>query len=154
MSAAPASQPGSKGADADAEWVDDGTRTPIPQPPEKWLLGNLTDVDADNALSSLRNLAKLYGEIYQLRIANNLKVFVSSQRIVHAICNEDKFGKVVSGPLVEVRNFAGDGEYTELFCGCLLQVSSPPSRTSTTGRSRTISSSPRSARSQSRRCRA
>jgi cytochrome P450/NADPH-cytochrome P450 reductase len=93
-------------------WVDDGTRKPIPQPPETFMLGNLPDIDSVKSLPSIRHLAQLYGPIYQLRLGGKLMIFVSSQKLAHYLCNEDRFEKVLSSPLVQVRNFAGDGLFT------------------------------------------
>lgn len=92
-------------------WVDNGERRPIPQPPENWLLGNITDLDPVTPILSLRQLARLYGPIYQLRLIGTT-VIISSQKLVHFISNEDKFEKVLSSPLKQVRNFAGDGLFT------------------------------------------
>lgn len=84
---------------------------PIPQPKETLLLGNLLDVDLNDKMGSLCRLAALYGEIYQLKLKEYV-VFVSSQRLVHYLCNEQKFHKYISQPLKEVRAFAGDGLFT------------------------------------------
>jgi cytochrome P450/NADPH-cytochrome P450 reductase len=96
---------------ADDDWVDDGTRRPIPQPAETFLLGNIPDIDPVKSIISLRRLAKVYGGIFQLKLRNMI-VLVSTQKIVHAISDESKFEKVLSAPLFQVRNFTGDGLFT------------------------------------------
>lgn len=93
------------------EWVDDGTRTAIPQPPERLLVGNLLDIDRQEAIQSLRRLAHLYGLIFQLRLIK-LVCFASSRVIVNQLCDENKFEKMLSSALVQVRSFAGDGLFT------------------------------------------
>lgn len=85
--------------------------TPIPQPKETIFLGNLLDLDLNDKMGSLCRLAALYGEIYQLKLKEYV-VFLSSQRLVHYICNEQKYHKFISQPLKEVRAFAGDGLFT------------------------------------------
>jgi cytochrome P450/NADPH-cytochrome P450 reductase len=42
--------------------------TPIPQPPTLPIIGNLRQIDTEDPILSLINLAKQYGEIYQLSI--------------------------------------------------------------------------------------
>jgi cytochrome P450/NADPH-cytochrome P450 reductase len=84
----------------------------IPQPKETLLLGNLPDIDPTLSLLSLVRLAVIHGPIYQLKVPGNLIVIVSSQELVHEVCDEKRFEKLLSAPLVQVRNFAGDGLFT------------------------------------------
>ncbi|KAL1412178.1 Iron-sulfur assembly protein 1 [Vanrija albida] len=85
--------------------------TPIPQPKETLLLGNILDVDRHDSVGSLQRLAALYGGIYQLKLKDKI-VFVSSPSLVTELCDEARFEKYISNPLKEVRNFAGDGLFT------------------------------------------
>lgn len=85
--------------------------TPIPQPRETIFLGNLLDLDLSDRMGSLCRLAALYGEIYQLKLKDYV-VFISSQRLTHYVCNEQRYQKFLSQPLREVRAFAGDGLFT------------------------------------------
>lgn len=87
------------------------TPTPIPQPKETLLLGNLPDVDQSDSIGSLQRLAALYGPIYQLRLKDKV-VFVSSPALVGELTDESRFKKYISNALKEVRNFAGDGLFT------------------------------------------
>lgn len=85
---------------------------PIPQPPSRPLLGNLTDIDKDDAIGSITQLIRRYGEIVKLQVPNgpkNGRLFIGSQRLVHEIADQERFEKVVSGALEEVRRLAGDG---------------------------------------------
>jgi hypothetical protein len=61
------------------EVVIDGPGEPIPHPPERWLLGNLRDVDSGWFENSLTQLAKVYGPIFSLNLVNRRIVVVSSQ---------------------------------------------------------------------------
>ncbi|KAJ3032219.1 hypothetical protein HDV00_007954 [Rhizophlyctis rosea] len=85
---------------------------PIPQPPEKAIVGNLFEIDPDYGLGSLQRLATLYGPIYRLTILGNKLVIISSQELVNEACNEKNFAKDLSRPLVEIRHLAGDGLFT------------------------------------------
>ncbi|CAF1180573.1 unnamed protein product [Rotaria sp. Silwood1] len=85
---------------------------PIPQPPERFLLGNLNELDTNNFLQSLERLQKLYGSIYRLNILGRKVVVVSSQELVNAVCDESKFDKKVAEALLQIRALAGDGLFT------------------------------------------
>ena len=84
----------------------------IPQPQEKFLIGNLKELDPDNFLESLQRLQKLYGDIYLLNIFRRKIVIVSSQELVHCLCDESKFDKKVTQALLEIRPLGGDGLFT------------------------------------------
>ncbi|CAK9781809.1 cytochrome P450 family [Cutaneotrichosporon oleaginosum] len=84
---------------------------PIPQPAPKLIVGNIFDIDPLKSMQSMMRLARIHGEIYQLKLFEMI-IFVSSQELVHYISDETKFEKCVSKPLQEVRNFAGDGLFT------------------------------------------
>jgi hypothetical protein len=87
---------------------------PIPQPPPRPLLGNLTDIDKEDAIGSITQMIRRYGEIVKLQVPNgpkNGRLFIGSQRLVHEIADQERFEKVVSGALEEVRSLAGDGTF-------------------------------------------
>ncbi|CAF3144371.1 unnamed protein product [Rotaria socialis] len=86
--------------------------TPIPQPPARFLLGNVNEIDPDRFLQSLQRLEKLYGSIYKLDILGNRIVVISSQEIVNMACDESKFDKKIGLALVELRAVSGDGLFT------------------------------------------
>ncbi|KAJ9114037.1 hypothetical protein QFC22_005857 [Naganishia vaughanmartiniae] len=85
---------------------------PIPQPPSKPLIGNLLDIDPNTGLESFVRLIQRYGEIIQLDIVGNRRMFVGSQRLVHELSDQTRFEKKVVGALEQVRHLAGDGLFT------------------------------------------
>src|SRR3954447_2512306 len=85
---------------------------PIPQPKPVPVLGNLPDLDADNGILRLMELAREHGPIYRLQLPGNEVLIVSSQELVDELCDESRFDKELSRPLREVRDFAGDGLFT------------------------------------------
>lgn len=84
---------------------------PIPQPPPKFLLGNLGDIDPENRMASLTKLFKLYGPIYKLNLGGKMVTFVGSHEIADEICDDERFEKMVTGPLFEVRAMTGPGQH-------------------------------------------
>jgi cytochrome P450/NADPH-cytochrome P450 reductase len=84
---------------------------PIPQPPPKPFIGNLRDIDPSTGTQSLVRLIQRYGEIIQLDILGNRRLFVGSQRLVHELSDQTRFEKKVVGALQQVRQLAGDGGY-------------------------------------------
>ena len=84
----------------------------IPQPVESFLIGNLKEVDSDHFSESLQRLQKLYGSIYRITIFQRSLIVISNQQLVNFVCDQSKFDKKVSGPLVEIRAIAGDGLFT------------------------------------------
>jgi len=92
---------------------------PIPQPPPKLLLGNLRDIDPEHGIQSIVDLIRKHGEIIKLKLPTSHKsgnLFVGSQKLVHEVCDQERFEKVVQGSLNEVRSIAGDGERLETAC--------------------------------------
>ncbi|KAJ9108226.1 hypothetical protein QFC19_002473 [Naganishia cerealis] len=85
---------------------------PIPQPPPKPFIGNLTDIDPSTGTQSLVKLLQRYGEIIQLDMMGKRRVFVGSQRLVHELSDQTRFSKTVVGALEQVRALAGDGLFT------------------------------------------
>lgn len=86
--------------------------TPIPQPQERFLVGNLNEVDSTFPLGSFLRLHKLYGDIYCLNMAGKRVIIVSSQELVNYVCDQSKFEKAISRIIEEVRSVAGDGLFT------------------------------------------
>jgi hypothetical protein len=93
---------------------------PIPQPPTKFLVGNLGDLDPENAIRSMTGLIQQYGEIVKLSLIGREVVIVGSQALVNEVCDQTRFQKVVKGALGEVRSVAGDGMFFRLFSKCIL----------------------------------
>jgi cytochrome P450/NADPH-cytochrome P450 reductase len=87
-------------------------RERIPQPKEKFLIGNLLDVTAGMPVQSMMRLAREYGPIFQLNIVGRNLIAVSGFDLVDELCDETRFDKKVWTPLRNVRSFAGDGLFT------------------------------------------
>jgi cytochrome P450/NADPH-cytochrome P450 reductase len=85
---------------------------PIPQPRPVPLLGNLPDIDADQGILGIMELARQLGPIFRLELPGGDIVFLSSQELVDEVCDESRFDKALSGALLQVRDFAGDGLFT------------------------------------------
>ncbi|KAJ9093885.1 hypothetical protein QFC21_006258 [Naganishia friedmannii] len=97
--------------DSDKKPASTGTHI-IPQPPSKLIIGNLLDIDPNTGLASFVRLLQRYGEIIQLDIVGNRRMFVGSQRLVHELCDQNRFEKKVTGSLEQVRHLVGDGLFT------------------------------------------
>ena len=52
------------------------------------------------------------GPIFRLELPGGDIVFLSSQELVDEVCDESRFDKALSGALLQVRDFAGDGLFT------------------------------------------
>ncbi|KAK3938330.1 putative bifunctional P-450:NADPH-P450 reductase [Diplogelasinospora grovesii] len=89
-----------------------GMTTPIPSPPGLPILGNATDIDPNFPLGSMLDFANKYGEIFQLNFAGRSVVFVTTQALIHELCDEKRFQKGVNAALKEVRNGVHDGLFT------------------------------------------
>ncbi|KIX94974.1 uncharacterized protein Z520_09284 [Fonsecaea multimorphosa CBS 102226] len=86
--------------------------TPIPSPPGIPILGNVLDIDPNNANQSLRHLADKYGPIFKLSVFGADRYIISSVELLNEICDEKRFHKAVSGALDQVRNGVGSGLFT------------------------------------------
>jgi cytochrome P450/NADPH-cytochrome P450 reductase len=82
----------------------------IPQPPTKFIVGNLGDIDPEYAVKSMVGLIQQYGEIVKLNIVGRELAIIGSQELVNEVCDQTRFKKVVKGGLEAVRSVAGDGE--------------------------------------------
>ncbi|RJE26772.1 bifunctional P-450 NADPH-P450 reductase [Aspergillus sclerotialis] len=90
---------------------------PIPGPKGVPLLGNVYDVDRDVPIHSLELMADNYGPIYRLTNFGMSRVFISSHELAEEVFNEERFSKVVSGGLNEIRNGVHDGLFTANYPG-------------------------------------
>jgi cytochrome P450/NADPH-cytochrome P450 reductase len=64
---------------------------PIPQPKPEPLLGNLREMDLKSPIQGLMRLAQTYGPIFALDLPGRRMVVVSSQALVHEVCDETRF---------------------------------------------------------------
>ncbi len=85
---------------------------PIPQPPTKFMLGNLLELLGDTHTQDIMKIAREYGPIFQLELPGRTLVVVSGHDLVDELCDESRFDKKVWSPLEKVRPFAGDGLFT------------------------------------------
>jgi cytochrome P450 / NADPH-cytochrome P450 reductase len=86
---------------------------PIPQPPGKFILGNLPDVAGDVPILELMRMAREYGPIYQLTFPGDRQfVVVSGFQLVDELCDESRFDKYIGTSLQNARETAGDGLFT------------------------------------------
>ncbi|KAF9892976.1 hypothetical protein FE257_000568 [Aspergillus nanangensis] len=85
---------------------------PIPSPRGLPLLGNIRDVDPTKPLQSFHQLADTHGPIFRLTMLNRSRVFVSSHELVDELCDEDRFAKLITGGLEELRHALHDGLLT------------------------------------------
>ncbi|KAJ5101431.1 hypothetical protein NUU61_003653 [Penicillium alfredii] len=86
--------------------------TEIPQPPGVPLLGNVFDVNPNETWNSLNKLAKQYGPIFKINALGTQIVFVGSVALLEEICDQKRFRKCVTGPVVEIRYSVHDSLFT------------------------------------------
>jgi cytochrome P450/NADPH-cytochrome P450 reductase len=84
----------------------------IPQPKEKFLVGNLLDLNAQTPVQDLMRLAREYGPIFRLSFPGRSQIIVSGFDLVDELCNEKRFDKKVWAPLQNLRPVAGDALFT------------------------------------------
>lgn len=92
--------------------IDETKLCPIPQPPTRWLTGNLSELTPAFPTQSIWRLASIYGDIYQLDLITEKVVIVSSNELGQECLDTKRFDKVISGGLVELRDLLGDGLFT------------------------------------------
>ncbi|KAI0823976.1 bifunctional P-450/NADPH-P450 reductase [Trametes gibbosa] len=85
---------------------------PIPTPPAVPFLGHVNTIDKDLPIRSIDLLAHQYGEIYQLNVLGDKRVFANSYALQNELSDEKRFAKKISAGLNEVRRAAGDGLFT------------------------------------------
>ncbi|KAE8417111.1 cytochrome P450 [Aspergillus pseudocaelatus] len=97
--------------------MEDTKFIPIPEPRGLPLLGNILDVDSEAPEKSFQRLAETYGPIFRLNLAGASRVFISTHGLVDEICDEERFTKVVTAGLREIRNGVQDGLFTADYPG-------------------------------------
>ncbi|KAJ5138573.1 uncharacterized protein N7515_003421 [Penicillium bovifimosum] len=87
---------------------------PIPQPKGYPVIGNLFDMDTGNVWASLNKLAAEHGDagIFKVKILSKQLVFITNAALLEEICDEKRFRKCVTGPIVEIRHLAHDSLFT------------------------------------------
>ncbi|KAJ5206091.1 Cytochrome P450 [Penicillium cf. griseofulvum] len=88
--------------------------SPIPQPQGLPILGNIFDMIPGNTWASLNKLAAEHGGagIFKIKILTKQLVFITNAALLGEICDEKRFRKCVTGPIVEIRNLAHDSLFT------------------------------------------
>ncbi|KAL4791618.1 cytochrome P450 [Aspergillus venezuelensis] len=86
--------------------------TPIPQPKGLPILGNLFQLDGKNPWGSFNKLAAAHRPIFKISILGHDIVFVTSAALLEEICDEKRFRKCVTGPIVEIRGLVNDSLFT------------------------------------------
>ena len=74
-------------------------------------MGNLLDMDLGFPSRSFQRFADIYGEIYCLNL-DSRSVVLSTQKLIHEACDEDRFFKEPGRALREIRALTGDGLFT------------------------------------------
>ncbi|MGH1335979.1 MAG: bifunctional cytochrome P450/NADPH--P450 reductase [Aureispira sp.] len=86
---------------------------PIPQNRPLPLLGNLLELNLkEGMLVNLEKLAQTKGELYRLKLPSSSILVASSYSIINEICDEKRFQKAVTPPLLNIRDFTKDGLFT------------------------------------------
>ncbi|KAI0329045.1 bifunctional P-450/NADPH-P450 reductase [Cubamyces sp. BRFM 1775] len=85
---------------------------PIPSPPAIPFLGHVNTIDRDLPVRSLVLLARQYGEIFQLSVFGQKRIFINSYELQNELSNEKRFFKKIDVNLNQVRNATGDGLFT------------------------------------------
>ncbi|KAF2023181.1 NADPH-cytochrome P450 reductase-like protein [Setomelanomma holmii] len=83
----------------------------IQGPPAKPIVGNLTDIDAQNPIQSLCSLTTKYGPLWKFHLGGE-RVVIGSQALMDEVCNEERFSKIIAASLEQVRNGVHSGLFT------------------------------------------
>ncbi|PWY80427.1 cytochrome P450 [Aspergillus sclerotioniger CBS 115572] len=86
--------------------------SPIPKPPGVFLLGNVRDVNTSNPWNSFNKLAAKYRPICKVTILGNDIVLVTGAALLEEICDETRFRKCVTGPIIEIRQAVHSSLFT------------------------------------------
>ncbi|KAJ5088531.1 hypothetical protein N7456_012147 [Penicillium angulare] len=84
----------------------------IPNPPGVPILGNIFDVNPNETWNSLIKLSQQYGPIFKINVLGKQLVFISNVELLEEICDERRFRKLVTGPIVEMRQLAHNCLFT------------------------------------------
>lgn len=86
--------------------------TEIPSPPGIPILGNVFDVNPNDTWTSLNKLAAQYGPIFKINVLGHQIVFIGNVALLEEICDQTRFRKCVTGPVVEIRYAVHDSLFT------------------------------------------
>ena len=87
--------------------------TPIPQPPARMIVGNLQEVRRKpTTIESMIDLAREYGEIFQLDLPLGRLIVASGPDLVAELCDESRWDKALGQGLLLIRKGIGDGLFT------------------------------------------
>jgi cytochrome P450 / NADPH-cytochrome P450 reductase len=76
----------------------------IPGPRPRPVIGNALDIGRKGAVETAMKLARQYGPIYRLVVPGGaIRYIVSGSDLVEELCDEQRFDKLVTGGLAEVR---------------------------------------------------
>ncbi|PTL38411.1 bifunctional cytochrome P450/NADPH--P450 reductase [Alkalicoccus saliphilus] len=92
--------------------TDKKRKEDLPQPRTYGPLMNLPQIDSHGPVQSFVKLADKYGPIFRMELPGRDTIYISSQKLVEEVCDEDRFDKNVWPPLQKARQFAGDGLFT------------------------------------------
>jgi cytochrome P450/NADPH-cytochrome P450 reductase len=84
----------------------------IPNPPRLPVIGNLHQLSSNNPAQHFMALMEKYGEILRIYTPLGNMVVVKSYKFCKELCDETRFTKNLSRPLVELRDVGGDGLFT------------------------------------------
>ncbi len=84
----------------------------IPNPPRLPIIGNLHQLSSENPTQHFMGLMEKYGEILRIYTPIGDMVVVKSYRFANELCDESRFTKNLSRPLLELRDVGGDGLFT------------------------------------------
>ncbi|MEM7799270.1 MAG: cytochrome P450, partial [Chloroflexota bacterium] len=85
----------------------------IPQPKTFPGIGNLRDIDPQNAPNSFYQLSKKYGPLYQLELGGgDPLIILNSYEFVNEVSDQSRFDKIVTGPLTILQQSIGNGLFT------------------------------------------
>jgi len=90
-----------------------GSLDDIPGPHPLPLLGNAFDIDRADPLGGFVRMAQEYGPIFKIVTPGGLRLLVSGPELVDEVCDDERFDKLVSGGLGNLRKGAvGSGLFT------------------------------------------
>jgi cytochrome P450/NADPH-cytochrome P450 reductase len=75
-------------------------------------VGNIPDLEAETPIQSMMRLSREHGPLFRLAFPGRSLLVLGSHELVDEVCDEQRFDKLVSQALNNIRDFAGDGLFT------------------------------------------